>query len=193
MKNQDVKMFNELSSQWEKNIPEKNYIIAKKIIEDLNISEGESLLDVACGTGILYSILKNTLLSKYVAIDIAEKMVQEFLKSYPKIDVRLMDFEDKIKFKEAFDYIIIFNSIPHFYNLNAVFENAYNNLKSHGKFIIVHCRTREELKKHRKLIGYTSINDPIPKDDTLNKLCDKYKFKEIAIRDVDYFHFSCKK
>ena len=193
MKEQDINMFNELSSQWKKNIPEKNYIIAKEIIENLNIVKGQSLLDVACGTGILYPILKNTNLSKYTAMDIAEKMVSEFLKFHPNTDVRLMDFEEEVTFKEDFDYIIIFNSIPHFYDLNTVFKNAYNNLNPGGKFIIVHCRTREELKERRKLLGYTSINDPIPIDSTLVELCNRYDFKEMKIKDTDYFYFCCEK
>lgn len=193
MKEQDINMFNELSSQWKENIPEKNYIIAKEIIENLNIVKGQSLLDVACGTGILYPILRNADLSKYIAIDIAEKMVNEFLKFYPDTDVRLMDFEEEVIFKEGFDYIIIFNSIPHFYNLNNVFKNAYNNLNAGGKFIIVHCRTREELKERRKLLGYTSPNEPIPTDRTLIELCNRYGFKEIEIRDTDYFYFCCEK
>ncbi|WP_291563097.1 MULTISPECIES: class I SAM-dependent methyltransferase [unclassified Clostridium] len=193
MKEQDINMFNELSSQWKKNIPEKNYIIAKEIIENLNIVKGQSLLDVACGTGILYPILKNTNLSKYTAMDITEKMVSEFLKFHPNTDVRLMDFEEEVTFKEDFDYIIIFNSIPHFYDLNTVFKNAYNNLNPGGKFIIVHCRTREELKERRKLLGYTSINDPIPIDSTLVELCNRYDFKEMEIKDTDYFYFCCEK
>ncbi|WP_291579935.1 class I SAM-dependent methyltransferase [Clostridium sp. UBA6640] len=193
MKKQDINMFNELSSQWKKNIPEKNYIIAKEVIENLNIVKGQSLLDVACGTGILYPILRNTDLSKYTAIDIAEKMVNEFLKFYPDADVRLMDFEEEVIFKESFDYIIIFNSIPHFYNLNNVFKNAYNNLNPGGKFIIVHCRTREELKERRKLLGYTSPNEPIPTDSILIELCNRYGFKEREIRDTEYFYFYCEK
>lgn len=193
MKEQDINMFNELSSHWKENIPEKNYIIAKEIIENFNIAKGQSLLDVACGTGILYPIFKNTNLSKYTAIDIAKKMVNEFLKFHPNTDVRLMDFEEEVTFKKGFDYIIIFNSIPHFYNLNTVFKNAYNNLNPHGKFIIVHCRTREELKERRKLLGYTSSNEPIPTDNILVELCNRYNFNEMEIKDTDYFYFCCEK
>ncbi|MBD8045775.1 MAG: class I SAM-dependent methyltransferase [Clostridium argentinense] len=192
MENHNIKLFDQISSQWRKNIPKKNYIIAKEIIESLHITKDQSILDVGCGTGILYPIIKDTNISKYIAVDISEKMIKEFLQFYPNADVRLMNFENKIKFEETFDYIIIFNSIPHFYDLNSVFENAYNNLKPHGKFIIAHCRTREDLKEHHKLIGYTSI-DPIPKDDTLNKLCNKYNFKEMKIHDINYFYFCCKK
>lgn len=51
--------FNVLAKDWAKKIPEKNYKIAADMIKRLNIGEGHNVLDVAAGTGILFSILKD--------------------------------------------------------------------------------------------------------------------------------------
>jgi ubiquinone/menaquinone biosynthesis C-methylase UbiE len=189
-----VDLFNEVANEWNKNIPEKNYKIAINMIEKFEIKEKSSVLDVACGTGILFSILKEKNLHKYVGIDISENMVKEFLKEHSKADVRVDDFQRKLLLEHSFDYIIIFNSIPHFDDLDLVFENAYNNLNDNGTFIIAHCKTREELKTHHRNIGYISNKkEPIPIDSSLLFFSKKYEFTEINIEDEDYFCFSCKK
>lgn len=190
----EINNFNEKAKNWNKNIPKKNYEIALNIIEKFNIKKGNSVLDVACGTGIIFSILKDIELSKYIGVDLAEKMVDEFKNSYPEADVRQADFESRILFENSFDYIIIYNSIPHFNDLNIVFKNAYNNLKKGGTFIIAHSKTRKGLREHHKSIGYISDKkEPIPEDKTLFKLCKEYKFKNVNIEDLDFFCFYCQR
>lgn len=188
----EINSFNNKAEEWGKNIPKKNYEVALDFIEKFHIGKNNSVLDVACGTGILFSILKDRHLSKYVAIDIAGKMVKEFLKAYPEADVTQGDFESTLLLENKFDYIIIYNSIPHFNDLNMVFENAYNNLNQGGKFIIAHSKTREGLKEHHRNIGYVSDKkEPIPNDTILFELSLRHKFRNVTIKDNDYFCFSC--
>nr|WP_303740668.1 class I SAM-dependent methyltransferase [Lutispora saccharofermentans] len=186
--------FSELAKEWAKNIPQKNFEIARDLIRKSNIKEGDSVLDVAAGTGILFSILKDKGLSNYVAVDITDKMVEEFLRIYPGIDVRCQDYEKALELEQNFDYIIIFNSIPHFNDYDAVFANSYNNLNEGGKFIICHARTRDGLKEHRKKIGYPpDKEEPIPTDAMLSELCERHGFNNITIEDEEYFLFCCQR
>ena len=183
--------FNEMAKDWNKNIPTINYEIASSIIEIFQIGSECSVLDVACGTGILYSILKDRNLSRYVGIDISQNMLEGFLYNYPYTDVRQADFESKVLLEKPFDYIILFNSIPHFNDLNAVFENAYNNLSIGGTFIIAHSKTRQGLKEHHERIGHVPDKiDPIPSDELLLDCSKRYGFSDFNIIDEDYFCFS---
>lgn len=186
--------FNEMAKEWNKNIPKQSYDVAYNLIEKFNIGKSKKVLDVACGTGILYSILKDRDLSAYAAVDISDNMIKEFKTDYPEANVVKGDFESEMTFGEAFDYVIIYNSIPHFNNLDEVFKNAYNNLKSGGKFIIAHSRTRNGLKQHHKDIGYVSDKkEPIPVDELLLELSERYGFKDVRIEDTNYFCFSCER
>ena len=186
--------FNEMAKNWNENIPIINYEIAFSIIEKFKIGTECSVLDVACGTGILYSILKDRNLSQYVGVDISKKMIDVFFNSYPNVDVRLVDFESNVLLEKSFDFIIIFNSIPHFNDLDSVFRNAYNNLKSGGTFIISHSKTREALKEYHRKIGYVpDKKEPIPSDERLLDCCKRYGFSNLNILDNDYFCFSAKR
>ena len=184
--------FNETYESWKEVSDEKGRII-NKTINMLGISEGDSLLDVASGTGVLYAALKHLILSNYVALDISENMLKELKSLYPEAKTICGDFDKEIKLEDKFDYIIIFNSIPRFENLNIVFSNARRHLKDGGIFAIVHSKTRGGLKQHHKSIGYNLGRDAIPNDITLHELAGSNGFKDWIVRDEDFFYFSCKK
>lgn len=184
--------FNETYESWKEVSDEKGRIIYKTI-NMLEISEGKSLLDVASGTGVLYTVLKHQKLNNYVALDISENMLNELKSLYPEAKTICGDFDKEIILGDNFDYIIIFNSIPHFKNLNIVFSNACRHLKTGGVFAIVHSKTRYGLKQHHKSIGYDLGRDAIPNDDTLYELAKKFDFKDCIVKDEDFFYFSCKK
>ncbi|MGH4137110.1 class I SAM-dependent methyltransferase [Clostridium sp.] len=184
--------FNNTYEKWKQISDEKGRII-NKAINMLGISEGHSVLDVASGTGVLYTVLKNMRLSNYVALDISENMLKELQHLYPETKTICNNFDKNLDLEEKFEYVLIFNSIPHFENLNIVFSNAKKHLKIGGTFAIVHSKTRNELKEHHKRIGYNLGREAIPNDDALYELAEKYQFREVIIRDDDFFYLSCKR
>lgn len=183
--------FNNTFESW-KNISDEKKRIILKTIDMLGISEGQSVLDVASGTGVLYSILRNFKLSNYTALDISENMLAELRHSYPEAKTICEDFDKEVEIKDKFDFIIIFNSIPHFENMDTVFSNAKRHLRKGGTFAIVHTRTRSGLKEHHMNIGYNLGREAIPTDQTLNDMLEKYGFRDSLIKDEQFFFFSCK-
>lgn len=169
--------FDKTYDSW-REVPDEKIRIINETLNMLGIEEGSSLLDVASGTGILYSVLKDMSLSNYVALDISENMLKELKSMYPDTTVICGDFDRELELENSFDYIIIFNSIPHFENLDTVFSNADKHLKDGGTFAIVHARTREGLKQHHRKIGYSLGRDGIHDNKTLSNLVNIHKFKD---------------
>jgi len=183
--------FNSSYEQWLLNLSDEKINIAKKTIEMLEVSKGSSVLDVGAGTGILFWVLREKELKNYIAVDISEKMLEELNRTFPEAETVCLDFDKKVELEKKFDYIIIFNSIPHFENLDVVFENAQKVLSDGGKFAIAHGRTREGLKEHHKKIGYRNGREPIPSDNKLMELSKSYGFENVTIKDDEFFYFSC--
>lgn len=191
-KKEEEKFFDQEVKEWNENISERSIKVAKDVIKKYKMGKNKSVLDVGTGTGVLYSILEKHNLKDYVGIDISPKMIEEFSKKYPDVDLRRIDFEKNIELDKNFDFVIVFDTIPHLQKIDMIFKNAHKNLKLGGSFLIVHSKTRAELDKHHKEIGHEQ-KEPIPTDEVLRLMSWTYGFDDLKIEDDEYFLFHVKK
>ena len=123
-----------------------------------NIKEGDRVLDLACGTGIITGKLIDLSHRKVIALDIAPKMIEIAINKYshnPLASFIVGDFQT-IQFPEGFDRIVIYNAYPHFLDRDAFREALLRNLKPDGEFAIVHSLSRVALDRHHS--GIESIS-----------------------------------
>ncbi|MCF8000541.1 MAG: class I SAM-dependent methyltransferase [Halanaerobiales bacterium] len=173
-------------------ISEKSIKVAKEVIKEYKIGKNKSVLDIGAGIGIFYSILKDKHFKDYVGLDISPKMIDKFSNIHPEADIRRIDFEKSVELDKKFDFVVVFDTIPHLEKIDMVFKNAYQNLKIGGEFLIVHSKTREEIKKHHD-DKENKQEDPIPTDEVLRLMTWTYGFDDLEIKDDDYFLFHVKK
>jgi len=186
--------FNENVKKWVRDIQPFEEELIKKSLHTLGIVDGDCVLDVGCGTGVLYGYLQDYRLGYYMGVDISDNMLEQFVKAYSDVYLKQLDFNSRLKEDlGTYDYVIIYNSIPHFDQLDLVFENAKRCLNKNGVFSIIHARSRQGLREHHKRIGYVPQGDSIPTDETLRLLCSTHDFEASFIEDDDFFYFSCKK
>ena len=183
--------FNRTFEGWKEISDEKGKLICRTI-NMLEIEEGASVLDIGAGTGVFYEFLKELKPNRYMAVDISENMLGEIKTKYPEAETLCGDFDKEISIPGKFDFVVIFNSIPHFENLEQVFTNGKAALREGGTFAIVHGRTRAGLKEHHEKIGYKIGRDGIPQDGILIDLLKRNGFQEYVIKDEEFFFFSCK-
>ena len=191
-KKEEIEFFNKHAEEWDEFITDENIEVAKEVIKKYKIGRNNSVLDVGAGTGILYSLLKNENLSGYLAIDISPKMIEVFKEKHPDAEIRRIDFETNVELDKRFDFVIIYDTIPHLDKIDMVFKNARKHLKVGGQFLIIHSKTRKELKEHHDEISHNQ-EDPIPTDEVLKLMSWTYNFEDTKIKDEDYFLYSGKK
>lgn len=118
------------------------------LIDQLELKEGDRVLDLACGTGVVTSKIQSITKTKVTALDISKNMI-EIAKSKcqnPEIDFKVGDFYE---FNETnYDYIVILNAYPHFLDLDGLKKKLYETLKHQGRVAIIHACGREELNSH---------------------------------------------
>ncbi|HMA60182.1 MAG TPA: class I SAM-dependent methyltransferase [Halanaerobiales bacterium] len=191
-KKEEIEFFNKHAEEWDEFITDENIEVAKEVIKKYKIGRNNSVLDVGAGTGILYSLLKNENLSGYLGIDISPKMIEVFKEKHPDAEIRRIDFETNVELDKRFDFVIIYDTIPHLDKIDMVFKNARKHLKVGGQFLIIHSKTRKELKEHHDEISHNQ-EDPIPTDEVLKLMSWTYNFEDTKIKDEDYFLYSGKK
>lgn len=137
-----VAFFDELAPKWDDMQVRKEDII--NLILDLGgISSGKKVLDVACGTGVLFpDYLARG--AEVVGIDISPEMVKIAAEKYPQIKVICGDAQSD-KFDDIFDAVMIYNAFPHFINPCELFANLSANLKTSGRLSVAHGLSEKEL------------------------------------------------
>lgn len=138
--------FDNLAPTWDNAQDKEDLKFA--LIDQLELKEGDRVLDLACGTGVVTSKIQSITKTKVTALDISKNMI-EIAKSKcqnPEIDFKVGDFYE---FNETnYDYIVILNAYPHFLDLDGLKQKLYETLKHQGRVAIIHACGREELNSH---------------------------------------------
>lgn len=94
----------------------------------------DNCLDLGCGTGFMYEILKNSSPKSYVGIDITQDMLDVFRQKYPEANLLMAQAED-IPFEDGtFSFVTNYSFLDHLDDLSSVFSEAYRVLQSGGVF-----------------------------------------------------------
>ena len=130
--------FDNIASCWDNAGDDMNKINA--LLDELNIKNGDMVLDVACGKGIITPLLNDRSHEKVLAIDLSDEMIKgakSKYKGHKDLEFISGDFLEA-GFENQFDYIVIYNAYPHFINVEALANVAYKALKKNGHLAIVH-------------------------------------------------------
>ncbi|MDR1123873.1 MAG: methyltransferase domain-containing protein [Elusimicrobiota bacterium] len=174
--------FNSIAATWDANERPGVYNTAQIIIDKIAPQPASKILDIGCGTGVLYPFLQAYNPSETLHVDLSENMLAEFCKKHPKAAVLCADFETARLKKNYFDYIIAYNVFPHFIDKQKVFDNAFSFLKQGGSFYIVHSMTREELQRVHGSNSQTE-EDLLPPSAAMELMYLNAGFKNIVIEE----------
>ena len=122
-----IKFFDSRSSSWDKEMETDDYKM-NQILDAAQIKSGKSVLDIACGTGVMidYYIKRNV--SDVTGVDISSKMIEiaeNKFRKYDNINFICCDAET-YRFNQKYDSIMVFNAFPHFSNFCCLFRGRTN-------------------------------------------------------------------
>jgi len=161
MGNNEIKdFFDGLAPNWDANEDTSDEKILS-LLQRIGIKKGDAVLDVACGTGRITSLLHGLCGTDVLGVDISEKMIAIAKKKYedkPWAHFECGDF-CAMKGKKKYDVIVLYNAYPHFLKPEEL-KNAFARcLKQGGLFAIVHSMGRERLRLHHEGVpSYVSRN-----------------------------------
>ncbi len=181
-----ISFFDHFAPDWDK-MNEQSSQVIEQILDNSGICENTRVLDVACGTGVLfpYYIERNAIVT---GIDISSEMVKIAKEKHPQINVICGDAEN-ISFNKKFDVIMIFNAFPHFPTPEKLIENLSKHLKSGGRISIAHGASREDINRCHE--GKASvISQTLPAANELKKLLTPLFDIDIMISDNKMYQVS---
>ena len=179
--------FDSIASVWD----ERFYHIAKdqKNLDHhcalFDIKKGHKILDIGCGTGVMFGRLKRLAgkRGRVIGIDFSSAMIKRAKNKHKKdrknficADAHYLPFEGK-----TFDRVICFSCFPHFFDKKKAVKEAVRVLKPKGIVIISHLCSSRKVAAIHKCAGSTVAKDFLPrKSDIL------YYIKYAGMKLVDF-------
>lgn len=191
-KEQVVEFFDSLAENWDKNLIIDNAKI-NKILDVAKISESETVLDVACGTGVLFPFYIERKVRKIIGIDFSKNMIALAKAKYKSENIELFCADiESLKFNEKVSRIMVFNAFPHFIAPENVIENLQNCINKGGRLTIAHDMGRAQLDKHHSGCAKKVSKGLIPATE-LAQMLEKYFVVDTVIDEQEIYIVSGEK
>ncbi len=207
-KKRNMTIWNEVAPRYHKRWASVNqgpFQSTSKLIESLNIKKASTVLDLACGTGVVTKKIQDKIGSSgyVVGIDTSTTAIKIAKKwNENKVNVNFVNVDaEKFSFSKRFDVITCQYALFFFPNAQKALKNMRNSLKKSGKIgISVHGK-KENVPFFSSILDSVTqfIPDYIPPDSpdldrfgTKSSLSNEIKkagFSNIVVKEF-IFHFS---
>lgn len=147
MEKKDIAAFFDRCAPWWDDDMIRNEDIIATILDNGGIKEGIHVLDVACGTGVLFPDYLSRGAASVTGIDISPEMVKIARSKFPEVEIICGDVEETA-FDRKFDAVMVYNAFPHFPDPARLIEVLAGLVKPGGKLSVAHGMSRAALTNH---------------------------------------------
>lgn len=191
MEKQDViAFFDRCAPTWDAEMVKSDQIIGK-ILDNAEVGPGMDVLDVACGTGVMFDYYLSRGVNSVTGVDISPEMAKIAAGKYgeePKVQVICGDVEETA-FGKQFDRVVVYNAFPHFPNPKHLIKVLAGLLKDGGRLTIAHGASREAIDNHHS--GSASkVSNGLMEARSLMKFFDPYFDVEIMVSNDAMYQVS---
>jgi len=194
MKKSDIiAFFDSRAEFWDAETVKSDEII-ECILDNVRASAGQDILDVACGTGVMFPYYLKRRAASITCIDISPAMARiaaEKFADAENIRVICGDVEET-DFAQSFDLVMVYNAFPHFPEPERLIAALCAVLKPGGRLCIAHGASREAIDEcHKGPAGKISLG--LMEAGELKKLLEKHLTVETVISNEFMYQVSGRK
>ena len=173
MNKQDViHFFDHLASHWDADLIRHDDVI-DIILDNAEVRPGISVLDVACGTGVLFPDYLKREVGSITAIDISPEMAKIAAGKFPgQVEVLCGDVETT-DFGKKFDCIVVYNAFPHFPDPENLIRVLSGLLNPGGTLTVAHGMSRAAID-HRHEGAASKVSVGLMSEDDLAAIFGKH-------------------
>lgn len=188
MTKQDViAFFDELAPTWDADMVRSDAIIGQ-ILDRGGVMPGKRVLDVACGTGVLFPDYLARNVESVTGVDISPNMAKIAAGKFPE-DPRVRVICGDVQALETarrFDCIMIYNAFPHFPEPEALLEKLSRMLAPGGRLTVAHGMSRERIDAHHH--GNASrVSVGLLHEDVLAAMMGKWLHVDTVVSDAEKY------
>ena len=141
-----IEFFDRCAPWWDSDMI-RNEDIISTILTLGGIRPGIDVLDVACGTGVLFPDYFSRGVGSLTAIDISPEMAKLAAAKFPQAEVVCGDVET-VDFGKQFDAVMVYNAFPHFPDPAKLIARLATLTRPGGRLTVAHGMSRAALQAH---------------------------------------------
>ena len=185
-----IEFFDRCAPSWDAEMIKSDAKIGK-ILDNAEVGEGMDILDVACGTGVMFQYYLQRGVASVTGIDISPEMAKIAAAKFeaePKVQVICGDVEE-YKFDRKFDRIVVYNAFPHFPYPKRLIKILAGLLKEDGRLTVAHGQSREAIDGHHS--GSASkVSNGLMSADNLKRIFDAHFEVEVVVSNRHMYQVS---
>lgn len=182
-----IDFFDRCAPSWDAEMIKSDAII-NKILDNAEVGADMDILDVACGTGVMFDYYLQRNVASVTGIDIAPEMAKIAAQKYasePKVQVICGDVEE-FTFDRKFDRIIVYNAFPHFPHPKRLIKILAGLLKEGGRMTVAHGMSRAAIDNHHSGAA-SKVSNGLMSAENLKRIFDSHFEVEVVISN-DYMY-----
>ena len=185
--------FDRLAPQWDQNL-----VIYEdkmdRILDAAHVVAGCSVLDVACGTGVMMGYYLKHDVSRVTGIDISSAMIEICEGKYAsdaRVNLICGDAEI-VDFGQQYDCVMVFNAFPHFPDPKSVISHLSKYVAPRGTITVAHDMGRKQLDCHHSGTASAVSHGMMHEDDVAALFDDSFEVYE-KVSDPNIFIVSARR
>ena len=185
-----IDFFDRCAPSWDAEMI-KNDTIIGTILDNAQVGPGMDILDVACGTGVMFPYYLERGAASVTGIDIAPEMARiagEKFAGEERITVLCGDVEEAV-FGRQFDRIVVYNAFPHFPDPKRLIKALTGLLKVGGRLTVAHGMSREAIDGHHSGAA-SKVSNGLMSADSLKRIFDAHLEVEVMVSNSRMYQVS---
>ena len=185
-----IEFFDKCAPTWDAEMIKSDAII-NRILDNAEVGAGMTVLDVACGTGVMFDYYLSRGVESVVGIDISPEMAKIAAEKYaaePRVQVLCGDVEE-YAFDRKFDRIVVYNAFPHFPHPKRLIKLLSELLKEDGRLTIAHGASRETIDGHHSGVA-SKVSNGLMAAESLKRIFDARFQVEVMISNRHMYQVS---
>lgn len=185
-----IEFFDRCAPTWDAEMIKSDTIIGT-ILDNAEVAEAMDILDVACGTGVMFPYYLERKAASVTGIDISPEMARIAAGKYEedhRVQVICGDVEE-VEFGKKFDRIVVYNAFPHFPDPRKLIKTLASLLKDGGRLTIAHGASRAVIDNHHN--GPASkVSNGLMSAGSLSALFEPYFEVEVMVSNSRMYQVS---
>lgn len=182
-KREVIAFFDRCAPAWDAGMVRHEPVI-EAILDNAGVGSGMRVLDVACGTGVLFpDYLARG--ASVTGIDISPEMARiaaEKFAGEPRVQVLCGDVEEAV-FSQPFDVVMVYNAFPHFPDPARLIARLSRLVKPGGRLSVAHGMSRAAIDSHHSGAAHR-VSNGLMHEDALRALLTPYCDVDVCVSDA---------